>query len=165
MAKGQRHPFEDVGHRIADLRKALGRKRGRRVSQKELADYIPVHEGTVTAWEIGKQKPEGGNLVRLAEFLETTPDELLGYPVTTRTPGVVSESARAYVTKDAERAQEIIADLAQAAKHIRGAAEPGQELARKRAAWEGWTRAGTALGWQFPEWWFQLQEQIEHGEV
>lgn len=79
-----RHPFEETGHRIADLRKGLSRKLRKRITQKDVADFVGVHEGTVTAWELGKQEPQDNNLPKLAEFLETSPDYIVGRPITTR---------------------------------------------------------------------------------
>lgn len=46
------------------------------MTQREVAAEVGVSVGTVTAWEIGKQRPEGRNLERLAAFLGVFPDEI-----------------------------------------------------------------------------------------
>lgn len=71
-------PYKEIGQRIADLRRQEGRRRGLRLTQKVVAEHVGVAEGTVTAWEIGKQRPEGENLKRLASLLRTTPEFILG---------------------------------------------------------------------------------------
>lgn len=167
MSDRQGPPYVEIGHRIADFRKALGRRRGRRVSQREVAEYIPVHEGTVTAWELGKQKPEGGNLVRLAEFLETTPDEIVGHAVST--PGqafIIHRAASPQPDGATEKeALELFGNFDDVVRHLRGVAPPGQSQARKLAAVEGIERAAVSLGWTLPDWFFDLRRQINEGEL
>ena len=46
------------------------------MTQREVAAAVGVSPGTVTAWEIGKQRPEGRNLERLAAFLGVFPEEI-----------------------------------------------------------------------------------------
>jgi transcriptional regulator with XRE-family HTH domain len=89
MAPGaDSRPYKAVGHRIADLRRAKGRLEGRRVTQREVAEAVGVSPGTVTAWEIGKQRPEGRNLERLAAFLGVFPEEITSADVSvTAGPG------------------------------------------------------------------------------
>lgn len=73
-----KHPYADVGQRISDFRRARERDTGRRIPQREVAKNVGVTVGTVTAWEIGKQRPEGENLVKLATFLRTSPAAIVG---------------------------------------------------------------------------------------
>lgn len=73
----KRHPYVEIGERIAEARRVAGKRRGARLTQRELASVLRVSEGTVTAWEIGKQRPEGENLVRLATSLGVSPAFLL----------------------------------------------------------------------------------------
>lgn len=87
------HPYIDIGHRIAERRRQLGRERGRRITQKQVADAVDVATGTVTAWEIGKQRPEGENLVKLAAFLETTPDQLIHGALTESGPATYARAS------------------------------------------------------------------------
>ncbi len=65
----QAHPYWEIGQRISDARVEAGRREGIRLTQQKIADAVGVHVGTVTAWETGKQRPEGENLVRLASRL------------------------------------------------------------------------------------------------
>lgn len=72
------HPYAEIGARIASRRRELGRLRGERITQQRLAALVGVHTATVTAWEIGKQWPEGENLLRLAEQLDVPTSFLVG---------------------------------------------------------------------------------------
>ncbi len=49
VERGRARPFGRVGQRVADLRRAAGRKR-ERLTQRELADTLGVHQTTVAAW-------------------------------------------------------------------------------------------------------------------
>jgi transcriptional regulator with XRE-family HTH domain len=69
MSQKTPRPYEELGGRIQDLRRAVRRGRGERLTQRELADAIGVAQGTVTAWERGYQRPEGDNLFALAREL------------------------------------------------------------------------------------------------
>lgn len=69
--------YSDIGDRIGALRRELKQARGVRVTQKELAGEVGVSLSSVTAWEIGKQRPEGENLLQLARVLDTTPEYIL----------------------------------------------------------------------------------------
>ena len=58
------------------------------MTQREVAEAVGVSPGTVTAWEIGKQRPEGRNLERLAAFLGVFPEEITSADVSvTAGPG------------------------------------------------------------------------------
>lgn len=74
----QQQPYVAIGQRIAARRSELGRALGKKIRQADVADQVGVAPGTVTAWEIGKQRPEGQNLVSLATFLEASPGWILG---------------------------------------------------------------------------------------
>lgn len=56
---------------LQQIRKRVG------VSQKELADQLGVFQSAVSQWETGKAIPRGATLLRLAEILGCTVDELL----------------------------------------------------------------------------------------
>ena len=62
----------DTGGRIKEKRKEKG------LTQAGLAALIGVDKSTVYRWEAGKQAPESGAAVSLAEALGTTSDYLLG---------------------------------------------------------------------------------------
>ena len=58
---------------IKDARKSRG------MTQEELAELINVKRSTVAMWENGSNIPRTGTLIRIAQVLECTTDELLGY--------------------------------------------------------------------------------------
>ncbi len=47
-------------------------------NQKEVAAALNVSQPTVSDWESGRKMPSRSNLLRLAEFLESSVDDLLG---------------------------------------------------------------------------------------
>lgn len=59
-----------------NLRIARARKN---ISQIELAHSLDVDSTTVSAWEAGKRSPGAENLFKLANALDATPNELLGW--------------------------------------------------------------------------------------
>ena len=63
-----------LGENIKTLRKARG------LSQQELAERLHVVRQTVSKWEQGLSVPDADLLVRLAECLEVSVEELLGAP-------------------------------------------------------------------------------------
>lgn len=54
-----------VGERISDLR------RGRGLSQGQLADILGISRQAVSKWESGQSSPDTLNLIRLADVLDT----------------------------------------------------------------------------------------------
>ena len=46
--------------------------------QYELADRMGVKQASVSAWESGAAMPSAANLIKLADILDCTVDELLG---------------------------------------------------------------------------------------
>lgn len=78
MDSPDRTQYYAIGQRISDLRRELARARGvRKIPQHVIAEEVGVHSGTVTAWETGKQKPVGDNLLSLARMFGTTPEYIL----------------------------------------------------------------------------------------
>lgn len=57
---------------IKRLREAAG------LRQYELAERMGVKQASVSAWESGLAMPSAANLVKLADILDCTVDELLG---------------------------------------------------------------------------------------
>ena len=57
--------------RIATIRKKQG------LTQKDVAKAVGVDQTTVHLWETGKTSPRVGTLIRLAEFLKCTVNDLL----------------------------------------------------------------------------------------
>ena len=152
------HPFAQIGGRIADLRRALGRSAGRRVTQREMAEALGVHLGTVTAWEIGKQRPEGENLDRLAELLDVSPDYLLH--------GTESERGgdELELGEIEPMAVELFGSFDRLVRYMEGIGPPGQARLAKLDALEGLRRLLTARG-ALPEWWHRLRDRIESGRL
>lgn len=61
-----------IGRKIAELRK------GKNLTQFELADAMGVSFQAVSNWERGNSMPDISKLAELSEILGTTVDELLG---------------------------------------------------------------------------------------
>lgn len=59
-------------NRIKELRVGKGLK------QVELAKILNIAQNTLSYWESGKTEPSGEALIKLADFFETTIDNLLG---------------------------------------------------------------------------------------
>ena len=50
----------------------------RRLSQKQLAEYIKTTNSSISDWETGRSQPDLETLARLAVFFEVSIDYLLG---------------------------------------------------------------------------------------
>ena len=61
---------------FSDKLKKLRKKN--QLTQQELADKVGTNRVNVTKWETGRTEPTLDNVVKLANILETTTDELLG---------------------------------------------------------------------------------------
>jgi transcriptional regulator with XRE-family HTH domain len=61
-----------VGKRVALRRKVC------EISQRDLAQTSKIHYATIAAIELGKRKPTFEQLIRLADVLNLSTDELLG---------------------------------------------------------------------------------------
>lgn len=72
--------------RLKKLRKEKG------LTQKELGERLGVKQNTFTNWENGKREPNLSTILKLAEILETTTDDLLGYTILSANQPVVSLS-------------------------------------------------------------------------
>jgi transcriptional regulator with XRE-family HTH domain len=59
------------GKRLQEIRKRRG------LSQVEVADRLGIHQSLISQYERGYLRLHGALLVRLAEALKTTPDEIL----------------------------------------------------------------------------------------
>lgn len=58
--------------RIKELRKSKG------ITARELADYVNVAESTMSLYENGKREPDFDTLLKIAKYLNTSVDYLLG---------------------------------------------------------------------------------------
>lgn len=72
--------------RLKKFRKEKG------LTQKELGERLGVKQNTFTNWENGKREPNLSTILKLAEILETTTDDLLGYTILSANQPVVSLS-------------------------------------------------------------------------
>jgi transcriptional regulator with XRE-family HTH domain len=70
----EHHAF---GNRLKEIRKRRG------LSQVELAARLGLHQSLISQYERGYLRLHGALLVRLAQALDTTPDEILGGAATT----------------------------------------------------------------------------------
>lgn len=141
-------PYREIGHRIAERRRELGLERGKRITQRDVAETVGVALGTVTAWETGKQRPDGENLVKLAEVLDMAPEHI---------------TVGRQVEPEPE-AEDLFANYDQIVKYVGGVAPPGQDQAVKRDILEGIRRAITATR-PLPRWWHELNEKVDRGEL
>jgi len=64
-------PADVFGNRLKEIRKRRG------LSQVELARRLGLHQSLISQYECGYLRLHGALLVRLAQALETTPDEIL----------------------------------------------------------------------------------------
>ena len=62
-----------VGENIRFYREGLG------LSQDKLAEELDVTQAAVSRYESGKKGTTPYNIVRIAEYLDITPDQLLDY--------------------------------------------------------------------------------------
>ena len=62
----------EIGAKIKELREA------KKMSQKDLADYLNVTPQAVSKWERKKSYPDLDMLVRLSNYFQISTDELLG---------------------------------------------------------------------------------------
>jgi len=60
------------GERLKTIRKRRG------LTQVELADRLGIHPSLISQYECGYLRLHGALLIRLAQVLQTTPDEILG---------------------------------------------------------------------------------------
>lgn len=70
--------------KLKDLRKR------KKLTQYQLADIMGVSQATVTYWENGKREPDLATVVKLADILGASTDELLGR---TTLPVIVKKEA------------------------------------------------------------------------
>jgi len=64
-------PADVFGNRLKEIRKRRG------LSQVELARRLGLHQSLISQYECGYLRLHGALLVRLAQALDTTPDEIL----------------------------------------------------------------------------------------
>jgi transcriptional regulator with XRE-family HTH domain len=153
--------YRDIGHRIADLRRERARARTKRLTQREVAEALEVAEGTVTAWETGKQRPEGENLLGLARLLRTSPAYLL----------TGEESRQAATAGDDASGQkepfELLGILTESgALRLLGDIAPAGEASDIKAdQLQLIRRVAKRRGRELPGWWYDLLRRVDAGEL
>lgn len=55
-------------------------RKEKHISQSQLAELVDMSQATIASWETGTRKPDTSMILRLAELLGVTTDELLGAP-------------------------------------------------------------------------------------
>ena len=66
-------------------------RRGRGITQEELADFIGVTKASVSKWENGQSLPDILLLPQLAAYFDVSVDDLLGYqPQLSTEPKILS---------------------------------------------------------------------------
>lgn len=53
-------------------------RNNKKISQRELGDYIGVSQQTIGSWEIGRTQPDQESLKQLAQFFNVSLDYLMG---------------------------------------------------------------------------------------
>ncbi|HEM3588549.1 TPA: helix-turn-helix transcriptional regulator [Streptococcus suis] len=56
-------------------------RKEKKLTQKELAEKIGIKQNSYSDWETGKNEPNLENIVKLAQLLDTTTDDLLGQTI------------------------------------------------------------------------------------
>lgn len=55
-------------------------RKEKHMSQSQLAELVDMSQATIASWETGTRKPDTSMILRLAELLGVTTDEILGAP-------------------------------------------------------------------------------------
>lgn len=51
----------------------------KRITQKEIADFLGVNQNAISMYESEKRKLDQDSIVKLSLYLDITPDDLLGF--------------------------------------------------------------------------------------
>jgi transcriptional regulator with XRE-family HTH domain len=163
MSRAGGNPHREVGERIADARYQLGRRRGRKLTQKEVAEALSVAEGTVTAWEAGKQLPSPEALLGLAELLEV------------EAAWVLRGAAEGQEEERREAAQEWIGSRQvseeglvsewEVLRLLGGIAPPGEAAELKADQLQLIRRVAMRQGGRLPGWWYDVLRRVDSGEL
>lgn len=62
---------KEIGHRLRKAREA------KRLTQKEVADKIGIHNSTIGKYELGEREPDFDTVKELSEIYEVSPDWIL----------------------------------------------------------------------------------------
>jgi len=137
------------------LRRRWARRHGKRMTQSDLAGLVGVHRGTVAAWESDAQEPRGENLIGLAEVLETTPQFI-----------VSGSGADTEAEPAAREIEGLLSSLDEVMRTLQKIdPEPGSQTARKKDALRLMRELWATLGESIPEWFWDIQERVERGEL
>jgi transcriptional regulator with XRE-family HTH domain len=154
-------PYRDIGNRIQDARRDKARSIMKRITQSRMAEELGVHVGTVTAWEIGKQRPEGRRLEQLAEYLGVSASFLV----------TGEESPESAVYDPAEGGderpgvgEEELVQMPQVVRFLKLHDGKPDERELKLATVRIWGEV-LALNGAWPDWFLVLRGKVERGEI
>lgn len=105
--------------RIKEIRKK------KKITAKEIADYVNVAESTMSLYENGKREPDYNTLLKIAEFLNVGIDVLFGNEDSTKKKGIkipvygsVAAGVPIEAITDIEDYEEIDEDMARSGEYI-----------------------------------------------
>jgi len=142
-----------VGFRLRRVRERIGWDR------TEMADRLGVHPGSIARWETGGSVPHLYHLERIGEWGGVSSDWLLHGE-----EGVDDAPAEEEAQRVEPEAEDLFASLDAVARFLGGIGAAGEERHRKLDALEGLRRMLTARG-LLPDWWYQLRDRVENGEL
>ena len=119
-----------IGEKIRQLR------RGRNMTQEELASVLGVAYQTVSKWETGATSPDLGLIVPIARLFEVTTDELFDYSENADKARLRELEARYQETFHAGDLEERLAISEQAVKEF-----PSDMMWLSRYGWDIWCDA------------------------
>jgi transcriptional regulator with XRE-family HTH domain len=158
-----------LGERV----RALIKSRGDRLADAARASGIAY----ATLYEIAHDRsknPSADNLHKLAYAYGVTVGWLLGKEgddIPTRMELGLREHEQGYgrsiTPHHASEVEvlELFGNFDDVVRFISGVPDGPGRKARQQAAWEGIRLTANSLGWNLPNWFFQLKQQIDDGEV
>lgn len=120
-------PADVFGNRLKEIRKRRG------LSQVELARRLGLHQSLISQYECGYLRLHGALLVRLAQALDTTPDEIL--TATPPTPAATEPRSIAAFSSAQACRQAFTAPEAHPARHHRCLPRQGLLSGARRRLW------------------------------
>ena len=87
-------------NRIGQLRRECG------LNQRELGEKLGVGQTTVSAWETGKNEPDGEAMGKMAELFQVSIGYLMGHEAESLTRGLAPEKYEALVRESLRKREE-----------------------------------------------------------
>lgn len=72
----ERDPSKDFAKRLLQARLDAGARRGKMLTQTEIADKLGVSQVTVGRWESGETEPDLATIAKLAKLFHQDPGDL-----------------------------------------------------------------------------------------